>query len=173
MRNVGWEALNLIDQGFKSTPISQILSGFLRSQPPKSTVLIGAIGSFSSLKWQFFLQSMRCFLWMSFEKPSMAKISGRATVTPGKKRRLRRSFPSPCGKRFCVTENISRNGKHSLLSPEHTMFRDSKTGRISRPVPRLFAGQSEEANSPFPKSISGTKQHRNGMNKSWTQSIMK
>lgn len=38
---------------------------------------------------------------------------------PGKKRRLRRSFsPPPCGQAVFVTENISRNGKHSLLSPE-------------------------------------------------------
>lgn len=36
----------------------------------------------------------------------------------GKKRRLRRSFPPPCGQAVFVTENISRNGKHSLLSPE-------------------------------------------------------
>ena len=54
---------------------------------------------------------------------------------PCKKRRLRRSFPPPCGQAVFVTENISRNGKHSLLSPEHFLCSgDSKTGRTSRPV---------------------------------------
>ena len=90
---------------------------------------------FLSLKWQFSLQSMRYFLQRAFEWPSPAKISGRATVAPVKNDDFGGVSPPLEGKRFCVTENISRNGKHSLLCPEHTMFRDSKTGRISRPVP--------------------------------------
>ena len=106
------------------------------------------------------------FLRRAFEKPLPAKISGRATVAPVKNDDFGGVSHPLAGKRFCVTENISRNGKHSLLSPEHTMFRDSKNGSNITPRSRLFAGQSEEANSPFPKSISGTKQHRNGMNKS-------
>ena len=45
------------------------------------------------------------------------------------------AFLPLAGKLFCVTENISRNGKHNLLSPEHFLCSgDSKTGRTSRPV---------------------------------------
>lgn len=81
---------------------------------------------------------------------------------PGKKRRLRRSFPPPCGQAVFVTENISRNGKHSLLSPEHIMFRGLKNGSNITPRSHLFAGQSEEANHPFPKPTSGTKSTKKG-----------
>ena len=45
------------------------------------------------------------------------------------------------GKLFCVTENISRNGKHSLLSPEQVLFRGLKNGSNIPPRFHLFAGQ--------------------------------
>lgn len=53
-------------------------------------------------------------------------------------------------------------GKHSLLSPEHTMFRDSKNGSNITSRSRLFAGQSEEASHPFPKPTSGIKSTKKG-----------
>lgn len=54
------------------------------------------------------------------------------------------------------------HGKHSLLSPEHTMFRDSKNGSNITSRSRLFAGQSEEASHPFPKPTSGIKSTKKG-----------
>ena len=90
------------------------------------------------------------------------EISGWHTGCPVKKRRLRRSFPPPCGQAVFVTENISRNGKHSLLSPEHIMFRGLKNGSNITSRSRLFAGQSEEANHPFPKPTSGIKSTKKG-----------
>ena len=66
------------------------------------------------------------------------------------------------GKLFSVTKSISRNGKHSLLSPEHIMFRGLKNGSNITSRSRLFAGQSEEANHPFPKPTSGTKSTKKG-----------
>lgn len=102
------------------------------------------------------------FLRRAFEKPSPAKISGRATVAPVKNDDFGGVFHPLAGKRFCVTENISRNGKHSLLSPEHTMFRDSKNGSNITSRSRLFAGQSEEASHPFPKPTSGIKSTKKG-----------
>ena len=125
--------------------------------------LIGAINRhFSTPKWP----DLPCFLAKGVSKILRRQNFGSGHGGPGKKRRLRRSFPPPCGQAVFVTENISRNGKHSLLSPEHIMFRGLKNGSNITSRSRLFAGQSEEANRPFPKPISGTKLHQNGMNKS-------
>ena len=71
-------------------------------------------------------------------------------------------FHPLAGKLFSVTKSISRNGKHSLLSPEHIMFRGLKNGSNITSRSRLFAGQSEEANRPFPKPTSGTKPIKKG-----------
>ena len=71
-------------------------------------------------------------------------------------------FNPLAGKLFSVTKFISRNGKHSLLSPEHIMFRGLKNGSNITSRSRLFAGQSEEANHPFPKPTSGTKSTKKG-----------
>lgn len=65
--------------------------------------------------------------------------------------------PPLAGKLFCVTENISRNGKHNLPGSKHIMFLTPKNGSNIPFRSRLFAGQSEEANRPFPKPTSGTK----------------
>ena len=67
-------------------------------------------------------------------------------------------FVPLAGKLFCVTENISRNGKHSLPGAKHIMFLTPKNGSNITSRSRLFTGQSEEANHPFPKPTSGTKQ---------------
>lgn len=69
------------------------------------------------------------------EEPMPARKSVSAHGVPGKNDDFGGVFLPFAGELFCVTENISSNGKHNLLSPEHTMFRGSKTGRISRPVP--------------------------------------
>lgn len=121
--------------------------------------LIGAINRhFSTPKWP----DLPCFLAKGVSKILRRQNFGSGHGGPGKKRRLRRSFPPPCGQAVFVTENISRNGKHSLLSPEHIMFRGLKNGSNITSRSRLFAGQSEEANHPFPKPISGTKSTKKG-----------
>lgn len=71
-------------------------------------------------------------------------------------------FHPLAGKLFSVTKSISRNGKHSLPSPETYMFRGLKNGSNITSRSRLFAGQSEEANRPFPKPTSGTKPIKKG-----------
>ncbi len=52
---------------------------------------------------------------------------------------------------FRVTENTA------CRVPKHIMFRGLKNGSNITSRSRLFAGQSEEANHPFPKPTSGTK----------------
>ena len=52
---------------------------------------------------------------------------------------------------FRVTENTA------CWVPKHIMFRGLKNGSNITSRSRLFAGQSEEANRPFPKPTSGTK----------------
>ena len=54
---------------------------------------------------------------------------------------------------FRVTENTA------CWVPKHIMFRGLKNGSNITSRSRLFAGQSEEANRPFPKPTSGTKLH--------------
>ena len=78
--------------------------------------LIGAINRhFSTPKWP----DLPCFLAKGVSKILRRQNFGSGHGGPGKKRRLRRSFPPPpAGKLFSVTKSISRNGKHSLLSPE-------------------------------------------------------
>ena len=70
--------------------------------------------------------------------------------------------PPLAGKLFSVTKSISRNGKHSLPRSKHIMFLTSKNGSNITSRSRLFAGQSEEANRPFPKPTSGTKPIKKG-----------
>ena len=81
------------------------------------------------------------------------------------------AFHPLAGKLFSVTKSISRNlfrvtENTACRVPKHIMFRGLKNGSNITSRSRLFAGQSEEANHPFPKLISGTKLHQNGMNKS-------
>ena len=72
-------------------------------------------------------------------------------------------FHPLAGKLFSVTKSISRNGKHSLPpGAKHIMFLTPKNGSNITPRSRLFAGQSEEANRPFPKPTSGTKPIKKG-----------
>jgi len=66
-------------------------------------------------------------------------------------------FHPLAGKLFSVTKSISRNGKHSLPGAKHIMFLTPKNGSNITSRSHLFAGQSEEANHPFPKPTSGTK----------------
>lgn len=68
-------------------------------------------------------------------------------------------FHPLAGKLFSVTKSISRNGKHSLPSPETYNVPGTQNGSNITSRFRLFAGQSEEANHPFPKPILGTKLH--------------
>ena len=63
------------------------------------------------------------------------------------------------GKLFSVTKSISRNGKHSLPSPETYNVSDPQNGSNITSRSHLFTGQSEKANRPFLKSTSGTKLH--------------
>ena len=116
--------------------------------------LIGAINRhFPTPKWP----DLPCFLAKGSRKSFAGQISGRATVAPVKNDDFGGVFHPLAGKLFSVTKSISRNGKHSLLSPEHIMFRGLKNGSNNTPRSHLFAGQSEEANHPFPKPTSGTK----------------
>lgn len=121
--------------------------------------LIRAINRhFPTPKWP----DLPCFLAKGSRKSFAGQISGRATVAPVKNDDFGGVFLPPCGQAVFVTENISRNGKHSLLSPEHIMFRGLKNGSNITSRSRLFAGQSEEANHPFPKPTSGTKSTKKG-----------
>ena len=71
-------------------------------------------------------------------------------------------FHPLAGKLFSVTKSISRNGKHSLPGAKHIMFLPPKNGSNITSRSHLFAGQSEEANLPFPKPTSGTKPIKKG-----------
>ena len=65
------------------------------------------------------------------------------------------AFLPLAGKLFCVTENISRNGKHNLPSPEHIMFWGLKNGSNITPRFPLFVGQHKEANVGSRHSLTG------------------
>ena len=77
--------------------------------------LIGAINRhFPTPKWP----DLPCFLAKGSRKSFAGQISGRATVAPVKNDDFGGVFHPLAGKLFSVTKSISRNGKHSLLSPE-------------------------------------------------------
>ena len=77
--------------------------------------LIRAINRhFPTPKWPDLL----CFLAKGSRKSFAGQISGRATVAPVKNDDFGGVFHPLAGKLFSVTKSISRNGKHSLLSPE-------------------------------------------------------
>ena len=83
---------------------------------------------------------------------------------PGKKRRLRRNFPPPPLRASCfLLRNLFRVTENTACRvPKHIMFRGLKNGSNITSRSRLFAGQSEEANHPFPKPTSGTKPIKKG-----------
>ena len=96
------------------------------------------------------------------ENPPAVGNSGRATVAPVKNDDFGGVFHPLAGKLFSVTKSISRNGKHSLPGAKHIMFLTPKNGSNITSRSHLFAGQSEEANHPFPKPTSGTKPIKKG-----------
>lgn len=79
------------------------------------------------------------------------------TVTPASGTAGSQTVELAARRNFGEAERIVRNGKHSLLSPEHIMLRGLKNGSNITSRSRLFAGQRKEANHPFPKPTSGTK----------------
>lgn len=68
------------------------------------------------------------------ENPPAVGNSGRATVAPVKNDDFGGVFHPLAGKLFSVTKSISRNGKHSLLSPE-TYNVPGTQKRVEYPVP--------------------------------------
>lgn len=92
----------------------------------------------------------------------VAKKSVSAHGVPGKKRRLRRSFQPPCGQAVFVTENISRNGKHSLLSPE-TYNVPGTQKRVEYHVPFPLVRRPAQRGEPsVPETDFGNKTGQNG-----------
>ena len=77
------------------------------------------------------------------------------------------AFLPLAGKLFCVTENISRNGKHNLPGSKHIMFLTPKTGRTSRPV-SLCSSASTKRRTSGPDRVSRDKVFDKSNRFSWS-----
>ena len=85
-----------------------------------------------------------------------------AHEVPVKKRRLRRSFQPPCGQAVFVTENISRNGKHSLLSPETYNVPGTQKRVEYHVLFPLVRRPAQRGEPPVPEADIGNKTGQNG-----------
>ena len=162
-RKVASKTLALINCAFDKTPdCSNMVKKRAYSSSVNRTMrqffagsVLGGLPPFPRF-WGDFFCSMTLNLARRVSKTlRRLKIWSRHTGCPVKSDDFGGASPPLAGKLFCVTENISRNGKHSLLSPEQVLFRGLKNGSNITPRFPLFVGQHKEAIFGSRQSLTG------------------
>ena len=164
-RKVASKTLALINCAFERTPDC---SNMVRKRAYSSSVnrtmrqffagsTLGGLPPFPRFGGDFFCSITSNLARRVSETLRRLKIWFRHTGCPVKSDDFGGTFLPLAGKLFCVTENISRNGKHSLLSPEtYNVPGTQKRVEHSAPFP-LVRRPAKRGEHRVPSMLPGTK----------------